>query len=117
MSAEGKHLQNTPAWQLNAGIEYRVPLKAGSVLLATDYFHSARWYSTPENRLFQPAYDLFNASATWFIDSGERYSVQLWGKNLGNKAYAQQLTVEVPVADFVTMAEGRTFGAKVGMKF
>jgi iron complex outermembrane receptor protein len=117
MSAEGKHLQNTPDWQLNAGIEYRVPLKAGSVLLATDYFHSARWYSTPENRLSQPAYDLFNASATWLIDSGERYSVQLWGKNLGNKAYAQQLTVEVPVADFVTMAEGRTFGAKVGMKF
>lgn len=117
MSADGKRLQNTPDWQLNAGIEYRVPLEAGYVLFAADFFHSARWYSTPENRLYQPAYNLFNASASWSIGATDRYVLQLFGKNLGNKAYAQQLTVEVPVADFVTMAEGRTFGVKLGMKF
>ena len=116
-SAKGKRLQNTPDWQINVGAQYRIPLSSGSVLLAADYFHSGRWYSTPENRLYQGAYDLVNASATWFIGSSENYTLRVWGRNLGNVAYAEQLTIQVPVADFVTEAQGRTFGATVGVKF
>jgi outer membrane receptor protein involved in Fe transport len=41
----------------------------------------------------------------------------VWGRNLGNVAYADQLTIQVPVSDFVNMAEGRTFGATFGVKF
>lgn len=116
-SAKGKRLQNTPDWQLNAGIQYRIPLTEGSILLSADFFHSGRWYSTPENRLFQSSYNLVNASATWAIGASQRLSLQLWGRNLGNVAYADQLTIQVPVADFVTMAEGRTFGGTLGVKF
>ena len=116
-SASGKRLPNTPDWQLNIGAEYRVPLSQGSILLAADYFHSGRWYNTPENRLFQPAYDLVNASATWFIDSANKYSLRVWGRNLGNVAYAEQITIQAPVADFVSMSQGRTFGATFGVRF
>ena len=116
-SAKGKRLQNTPDWQLNAGISYRVPLPAGDVTLTADYFHSGRWYSTPENRLFQKAYNLYNASATWSIGASGHYTLQVWGRNLSNTAYADQLVIQIPVADFVNMAQGRAFGATFGVKF
>jgi iron complex outermembrane receptor protein len=116
-SAKGKRLQNTPDWQLNAGVQYRIPLPSGSLMLSGDFFHSGKWYSTPENRLFQKAYNLVNAAATWTVDDRNRYTVQAWGRNLGNVAYAQQLVIQVPVGDFVTMADGRTFGVTLGAKF
>jgi iron complex outermembrane receptor protein len=116
-SADGKRLQFTPDWQLNLGAEYEVPVSSGSVVLAADFFHSAKWYSTPENRTFQPAYNLVNTSATWLFGRDERYSLKLWGRNLGNVAYAEQLVIEVPVADYEKLAEGRTFGVTLGTKF
>ena len=57
------------------------------------------------------------ASASWAFGEGGRYSLRVWGRNLSNVAYAEQLTIQVPVADFVTMGKGRTFGATVGVKF
>jgi iron complex outermembrane receptor protein len=116
-SAADKRLQFTPDWQADLGAQYEIPLRSGSFVLATDYFHSAKWYSTPENRTYQPAYNLVNASATWLVGHDERYSVRLWGRNLGNVAYAEQVVVEVPVADYAKMAEGRTFGVTLGTKF
>lgn len=117
VSAEGKRLQFTPDWQLNFGGQYEIPLSSGSVVLASDFFHSAKWYSTPENRTFQSAYNLVNASATWVFGHNERYSLKLWGRNLGNVAYADQVVIEVPVADYRSLAPGRTFGATLGTKF
>jgi outer membrane receptor protein involved in Fe transport len=43
--------------------------------------------------------------------------VKVWGRNLGNVAYASQLFNQVPVADVVYYAEGRTFGVMLGAKF
>jgi iron complex outermembrane receptor protein len=116
-SAEGKHLPNTPDWQLNAGAEYAIPLSSGSVVLAADFFHSDKWYSTPENRTFQPAYNLVNTSASWLFGRDERHILKLWGRNLGNVAYATQSVIQVPTGDFETVGEGRTFGVTLGTKF
>jgi iron complex outermembrane receptor protein len=102
---------------LNLGAQYVIPLSSGSVVLAADYFHSAKWYSTPENRTFQPAYNLVNTSTTWLFGRNERYSLKLWGRNLGNVAYADQVVIEVPVADYESLTQGRTFGVTLGTKF
>jgi iron complex outermembrane recepter protein len=116
ISAKGKRLPNTPDWTVNLGAEYKVALGSANLALAADYFHSTKWYSDPENRLAQQAYSLVNASAT--LSFGEdRYSVKAWGRNLGNVAYASQLFPQVPVADVVAYAEGRTFGVTLGAKF
>ena len=115
-SAKGKRLPNTPDWTVNLGIEYKIPLGAAELTLSGDYFHSSQWFSAPENRTSQPAYSLVNASANLsFAD--ERYSLKIWGKNLGNIAYASQLFNQVPVADVVAFADGRTFGITLGAKF
>ena len=116
ISAKGKRLPNTPDWTVNLGIEYKVPVGAAELTLSGDYFHSSQWFSAPENRSSQPAYSLVNASAKLsFAD--DRYSLMAWGKNLGNVAYASQLFNQVPVADVVAFAEGRTFGITFGAKF
>jgi len=117
ISAKGKKIQNTPEVQFNAGFEYRVPVSSGSLTLVGNYFHSGRWYNTPENRLSQKPYDLFDASATWAFGPDERYAVRLWGKNLTNTAYAEQLTIQIPVLDFVAISPGRSFGATVSAEF
>jgi iron complex outermembrane receptor protein len=92
-------------------------VKSGSIVLAADFFHSDKWYSTPEDRTFQPAYNVVNSSATWLFGRNERYSLKLWGRNLGNVAYAEQVVVELPLADFESIAEGRAFGITLGTKF
>ena len=116
ISAAGKRLPNTPDWTVNLGAEYKVPIGAQNLTLAADYFHTSEWFSDPENRLAQPAYSLVNASAMLTFDH-DRYSVRIWGKNLGNVAYASQLFMQVPVADVVAYAPGRTFGATLGARF
>jgi iron complex outermembrane receptor protein len=117
VSAEGKRLPNTPDWQLNAGAEYSIPLSGGSVVLAADFFHSDKWYSTPENRTFQKPYNLTNASATWLFGPPERHSLKLWGRGLGNVAYAVQSAIQAPTGDLEAVGEGRTFGVTLGTKF
>jgi iron complex outermembrane receptor protein len=116
-SAEGKRLPNTPDWQLNAGAEYSIPLSSGSVVLAADFFHSDKWYSTPENKAFQKPYNLTNTSATWLFGPQERHSLRLWGRNLGNVAYAVQSVIQVPIGYEEEVGEGRTFGVTLGTKF
>jgi iron complex outermembrane receptor protein len=116
ISADGKRLPNTPDTTVNLGAEYMVPLGSANLALAADYFHSTKWFSDPENRLAQKAYSLVNASATLSF-AQDRYSVKAWGRNLGNVAYASQLFPQVPVADVVAYAEGRTFGVTLGAKF
>jgi iron complex outermembrane receptor protein len=116
ISAKGKRLPNTPDWTVNLGIEYSVPIGETNLLLSGDYFHSSEWFAAPENRTRQSAYSLVNASATLSF-ANDRYSVKVWGRNLGNVAYASQLFNQVPVADVVYYAEGRTFGVTLGAKF
>ena len=116
-SAEGKRLPNTPDWQLNVGAEYSIPLSTGSVVLAADFFHSDKWYSTPENKAFQKPYNVTNTSATWLFGPEERHSLSLWGRNLGNVAYAVQSVIQVPIGYEEEVGEGRTFGVTLSTKF
>ena len=116
ISAKGKRLPNTPDWTVDLGAEYKVAIGAETLAASVDYFHSGKWFSDPENRLAQRAYSLVNASLKLSF-AEDRYSIRAWGRNLGNVAYASQLFPQVPVADVVAYAEGRTFGVTLGAKF
>jgi iron complex outermembrane recepter protein len=117
VSAKGKQLPQTPSMQLNLGFEYKHPLPSGSLGFAADYFHSTRWYEGPENRLSQEPYSLVNASITWNIDADERYSIKVWGRNLTNAHYANQLTAQTNDLDFLIPADPRTYGISFSVKF
>jgi len=115
-SARGKRLPNTPDWNINLGFEYKLSIGETNLSIAADYSHSSKWFSDPENRLSQPAYSLVNASTTMYF-AQDRYSLKVWAKNIGNKAYAAQLFPQVPIADVIAYAPGRTFGVALAAKF
>lgn len=115
-NAKGNRLPLTPDWTLNLGADYQVVLPVGKVGLNLSYFHSDGWRAEPDNRIGQGAYDLFNASVIWFIDESENLSFKLWGKNLGNEAYAVQMNAQ-PQSDGVAIGPARSFGATFGIRF
>lgn len=116
-SAKDKRLPQTPDVQLNLGAQYHVELPGSSLDFAADYFHSARWFEAPENRLNQPAYSVVNASVAWNFGANQAYSFRIWGRNLNNAHYANQLTAQPNFLDLVNPADPRTYGATLSVKF
>lgn len=117
VSADGKRLPQTPDVQINLGAQYHLELSQGSLDFAADFFHSARWYEAPENRLSQAPYSLVSASVAYNFGRDENYSFRVWGRNLTNAHYANQLTVQPNDLDFVNPADPRTYGVTLTMKF
>lgn len=118
VSADGKKLQNTPAFQAKLGGNYLMHLANENTLdFSVNYSYQSKMFVSPENRLFQPGYSLVNASVTWSSDEAGRYTAQLWGKNLGDTVYATELHSEVGLVDLEVAAPGRTFGVTLGTKF
>jgi len=114
-SAKDNHLPYTPDLTFNLAADYVVPVRDGDIHFNATYFHSATWWSDPANILPQPAYDLINASAQWLFGEG-RYSVELWGKNLANKAVASQINASA-LSSVVYWQAPRTYGVTLGVKF
>ena len=117
ISAKDKRLPQTPDVQFNIGAHYHLQLENGSLDFAADYFHSGRWFEAPENRLRQPSYSLINASVAWNFGTDESWSLRIWGRNLNNARYANQLTAQVNDLDFVNPGDPRTYGATLSVKF
>ncbi|HZO52741.1 MAG TPA: TonB-dependent receptor [Bryobacteraceae bacterium] len=116
ISADGHHLPTTPDFTANLGADYLLPLPTGSLTFHGEFFHSGRWYADPSNRLSQHPYNVTNASVTWAMDANELYKIMLWGRNLGNAAYAVQIGEQPPI-DFIAIAPGRTYGVTVSSEF
>lgn len=114
-SAAGKRLQATPDWTLNLAIDYTIPIGSNELQLHGDYYYNDGWYPEAENRIRQPHYNLFNASIAYVFNDG-RYTARVWGRNLGNAAYALQMNSQA-VGDAIGMAPGRTYGVTLGAKF
>ena len=53
---------------------------------------------------------------TWFVDAANKYSLQLWGKNLTNAEYATTLGSSAQ-SDYIALAPGRTYGMTLVAKF
>lgn len=115
-NAKGRRLPLTPDWTLNLGMDYVAPLPSGSLAFSVNYFHSDGWRAEADNRIGQRAYDLLNASVTWFVGDAKDYSVKLWGRNLGNEAYAVQMNAQ-PQSDGVAIGPGRSYGVTLGVQF
>ena len=116
-SGRGKQLEDSPTWQGSVGANYSFQVGADKVSLDASYAYNGKYYATPDNRLFQPGYSLVNASATWYLGPAQKYSIRVWGKNLGNTVYAEEIAEELPVGDLLSIAPGRSFGITGGVQF
>ena len=107
-------VSNTPDWTLSLGAEYRVPVGENELTLHANYYYNDGFFNDAENRQHQDSYHLFNASAELKTENG--YTLSVWGKNLGNVAYAYQLYTS-RAGDKIRFAPGRTFGVTAGVEF
>jgi iron complex outermembrane receptor protein len=114
-SANGKRLPFSPDSTVNVGANYKVPLAGGNMEWSAVYYRTAKFYAAPDNIGYQSSYDLINASVAW-VDQSGRFSVKLWGKNLGNTVYAVSL-LEAGQGLVEALGAPRTYGVTVGTKF
>jgi iron complex outermembrane receptor protein len=113
--ASGKRLQNVPDWTASVGMFYDIPTSAGEISLAANYYYNDGWPADPDNRVQQASYGLLDASATW-KSANQTLSLSVWGKNLTDEFYFQQLGAS-NFADNGVQAAPRTYGVTVGMHF
>jgi iron complex outermembrane receptor protein len=113
--ASDKRLQNVPDWTLSVGAEYEIPTSVGSFTFAVNYYHNDGWAADPDNRVQQGAYDLLDSSIAW-RSAKERFSLSLWGKNLADEFYFQQLGA-TNFSDNGVQAAPRTYGVTFGLHF
>ena len=115
VNASGNRTVKTPKISGTASATYVVPIADGSVAATATVIHSGKFYWAADNRPFQPAYTLLNASLRWNAP-GNRYSVTVWGRNLFDKHYLS-IQSESSYGDLLLDAEPRTFGVTLGAKF
>jgi iron complex outermembrane recepter protein len=114
-SAAGHKLPYAPTTTFNVGANYGVALYGGKADVNAAYFFSSGFFTSPDNTINQPHYDLLNASIGW-TDPSSRWTARLFGRNLTNRFYAISL-VETPQGDARTTGAPRTYGVSVAYRF
>lgn len=83
---KGKKTIQTIPLSVNLSATYRITTAVGPIDLAASWSHGGDFYweaaNDPDSH--QKKTDLINASVQW-SDQSERYSVRLWGRNLGQE--------------------------------
>ena len=114
--ATGHKLENTPDWTLSIGPTYKLPTAVGLFTASANYYYNDGWYAGPDNRLKQPSYTTVAADIEWVPAFNDNLSIRIWGRNLGNVVYAQQLS-ETGFGDNRNAGDGRSYGITLGAHF
>lgn len=104
----GRRLPGAPRFSFTIGATYVVPTSVGSFTLTANDAYKSDFFWEPDNRLKQNGYDLLNAGVTWTA-KGQRYSVELFGRNLTGAYYVAGAAVTVR-NDLYVPAPPRTYG-------
>jgi iron complex outermembrane receptor protein len=112
----GNQLIRAPRYTFTLGATYTVPLFGGELITNATAFFSDRYYFDLTNRLFQPAYEVVNASITWRAQEDRGFYVSVFGQNLTDQVYASGFII----SSFIDASQAnkpRWFGATVGFDF
>jgi iron complex outermembrane receptor protein len=112
----GNDAPNAPNFSGNIGANYRVSLSYGALNLSTNLFYTTKYFSEPDNRLVIQGHELLSAAIGW-TDPAEKITVRVWGKNLTDVYYYEQLTGQDGGSDIGSPAPPRTFGVTASYKF
>jgi iron complex outermembrane receptor protein len=114
-SAAGNRLPLTPDATFNLAAHYELPTSTGTWLADLGYYYNSGWYGQPDNVLRQDDYDRMDAAIGW-RSSNDRFTVRVWGKNLGNRAVASAL-VASNTGSQIQYEPPRTYGVTLGVNF
>lgn len=115
----GKRLPQAPRLSLNAGAQYLHPFGGGMLRLSGEYRYQSSMYFNiyQDPALRQGGYGLFNAGIGW--ESGdEHWYVELYGRNLTDKLYAQSILRNDPLTGTKRFwGAPRTAGLRLGYRW
>ena len=113
--AAGNRTALAPKFAASFGGTYTVPVSnTGEVRFTALYSYNSGYVYEPDNFYGQKAFSLINGSIEYKIN--ENYSIELWGKNLGNKTYyAQELSSGTGTTTI--LAPPRTYGINAKLNF
>ncbi len=114
---EGFHLQDAPEWTANIGFNYNLPLQIGpgSLEFGMQYKFSDTKFNTaidnsPRSKIQKT--NITDAHIEWTHQS-QRWSVELWGRNIFDKRYIASVIDVPPVFANVNYAAPREWGASI----
>lgn len=110
----GRSLINAPKYSATLGVQYRIETSHGQFALAVNDEYKSSFPLTLDNSLQQAAKHLLNSSLTW--SPVERYSVQLYGKNLTDRYYFVGAQT-AGTSNIYRAAAPRTFGMNLRYRF
>jgi iron complex outermembrane receptor protein len=90
-NATGNRLPFSPEFSTTLGIDYTIQTAPGALRFNLTHSYSSGYYGEADNRLFQRAYHLLNASMQLASANG-RWGARLYADNLLNEAIAGQLS-------------------------
>jgi len=120
----GRPLSNAPRFSGNVSVRYERDLGAGGLqgFGQVAYAYRGRTFTALDldPRSLQKAYGLWDAQLGVQTDDG-RYRVWVWGKNLGDKRYAEAI-IDTPLdaggqSQFIPVNARRQFGVSADVRF
>lgn len=105
----GNDLAYAPDLTFNIGPRYETPVSFGLVGATLDYAWTDQFNWDFQGRLKQSSYGVLNATLYW-SSADERYGVNLFGRNLGDKEYATYAVGQDFIGDHYAAAPPRTYG-------
>ena len=114
----GNSLRNAPELTANLVAEYRRPVGDGEIVLVGEWSYKDETFYGVDNSdpVTAPSYSLYNLRAG-YSSADERWSVFLWGKNLGDKEYFSFLR-DGPFSEWTGLyGEPRTYGVDFTLNF
>ena len=115
VDATGNQLVRAPDFTGSVTAVYTRPVSFGSFDLSATYYHSSRFFFTPDNRVGQPTYDTLAARLA-FTTLDRKTTIAVYGRNLTNAVIYQGASI-LPTADGVLFAPPRSVGVEVRRAF
>ena len=112
----GRTMIKAPEYTLSLRGSYSVPVGDNELGVSASWFHTAKFYWDPENRLVQPSYDLINAQAYFAFGPDGNYRVNVFGNNLADKRYFAYGSTS-GTGDNMVGGLPRTYGVGVSLKY
>lgn len=120
LDLDGNTLARAPRFSVHASARYTWPVAAfGYATVRSDYGYRTEVFFDPFNAdgVRQGGYGLFNVFAS-LTDAGERWSLSLYGRNLADRTYRQNVARASALIGTLQMwGPPRTFGVEIGLRY
>lgn len=113
--ASGNEMQRSPEFTATLGVNYFTSLLEGTLNLSGNLYHTSDFYFDSSENYAQDSYQLLSLRAEWTSPS-ERYNVAVYGDNLTDEHYRNQVIPQFYGA-LNSWGAPRTVGVSVGFEF